>query len=80
MLQKRIYVIAVELKNKIMKIGKFKKAMNSETPINSMYSLIPKSRMKEFKKFASIFGFTEENINNILKKENHETKKSKIHD
>ena len=38
------------------------KAMKSEKPINSMYRMIPKSRMDEFKRFAAIFGFTEENI------------------
>lgn len=30
---------------------------------------IKKSRMDEFKRFAAIFGFTEENIENILSKE-----------
>lgn len=46
-------------------ILKAMKAMKSEKPINSMY----KSRMDEFKRFAAIFGFTEENIENILSKE-----------
>jgi hypothetical protein len=45
------------------------KAMKSEKPINSMYRMIPKSRMDQFKRFAAIFGFTEENIENILSKE-----------
>lgn len=43
--------------------------IKSEKPINSMYRMIPKSRMDEFKRFAAIFGFTEENIENILSKE-----------
>lgn len=50
-------------------ILKAMKAMKSEKPINSMYRMIPKSRMNEFKRFAAIFGFTEENIENILSKE-----------
>lgn len=50
-------------------ILKAMKAMKSEKPINSMYRMIPKSRMDEFKRFAAIFGFTEENIENILSKE-----------
>lgn len=47
-------------------ILKAMKAMKSEKPINSMYRMIPKSRMDEFKRFVAIFGFTEENIENIL--------------
>lgn len=43
--------------------------IKGEKPINSMYRMIPKSRMDEFKRFAAIFGFTEENIENILSKE-----------
>lgn len=60
-------VIIKEMKRK--EILKAMKAMKSEKPINSMYRMIPKSRMDEFKRFAAIFGFTEENIENILSKE-----------
>lgn len=45
------------------------KAIKSETPINSLYSLIPNDKRKAFKRFASCFGFTEENIKNILSNE-----------
>lgn len=66
------YVTVIVVKIKEMKrkeILKAMKAMKSEKPINSMYRMIPKSRMDEFKRFAAIFGFTEENIENILSKE-----------
>ncbi len=63
-------VIVVKIKEmKRKEILKAMKAMKSEKPINSMYRMIPKSRMDEFKRFAAIFGFTEENIENILSKE-----------
>lgn len=51
--------------------------MEGDMPINSMFNLIPEKRMAEFKRFASIFGFTEENINTILKREKHENEKVK---
>lgn len=46
-----------------------KKALKSDTPINSMYALIPDNRMRAFKKFASRFGFTEERIKTVLENE-----------
>lgn len=45
------------------------KAIKSETPINSMYSLIPTDKRNAFKRFASCFGFTEERIKKILSEE-----------
>ena len=45
------------------------KALKSETPINSMYSLIPQNRKEAFKRFAASFVFTEENIKKILSNE-----------
>ena len=44
------------------------KAIKSETPINSMYSLIPTDKRNAFKRFASCFGFTEERIKKIEQK------------
>lgn len=60
-------------------ILKAMKAMKSEKPINSMYRMIPKSRMDEFKRFAAIFGFTEENIENILSKEKEMVPTTTLH-
>lgn len=53
-----------------MKKKQLKKALNSNTPMNSMYALIPPERRNAFKKFAALFGFTDEKIKNILAKEN----------
>ncbi|MCM1031566.1 MAG: hypothetical protein NC410_09040 [Oscillibacter sp.] len=53
-----------------MKKKQIKKALESNTPMNSMYALIPPERRNAFKKFAAMFGFSEENIKNILAKEN----------
>lgn len=47
-----------------------RKALKSDKPANSMYSLIPLEKRNAFKKFAALFGFTEEKIKDILAKEN----------
>lgn len=52
-----------------MKNKEIKKALKSDTPINSMYALIPGDRMRPFKKFAASFGFTEERIKSVLDNE-----------
>lgn len=52
-----------------MKAKQIRKAVKSEKPINGLYALIPKERRNEFKKFASLFGFSEERIKNILEQE-----------
>ncbi|MFT0355081.1 hypothetical protein ACMSEA_05065 [Bacteroides thetaiotaomicron] len=52
-----------------MKNKEIKKALKSDTPINSMYALIPANRMRSFKKFAARFGFTEERIKTVLENE-----------
>lgn len=52
-----------------MKRKHIKKALESSTPMNGIYSLIPPSKREAFKKFAAGFGFTEEKINNILSNE-----------
>ena len=52
-----------------MKNKEIKKALKSDTPINSMYALIPDNRMRAFKKFAARFGFTEERIKSVLENE-----------
>lgn len=52
-----------------MKNKQFRKALKSDTPINSMYALIPDNRMRAFKKFAARFGFTEERIKSVLENE-----------
>ena len=52
-----------------MKNKEIKKALKSDTPINSMYALIPGGRMGAFKKFAARFGFTEERIKSVLDNE-----------
>lgn len=54
-----------------MKNKQIKKALKSKTPINSMYALIPSEKRNAFKKFATIFGFSEERINTILKNEKY---------
>lgn len=50
----------------ICKKSKIKRALESNTPANSMYSLIPANRRKAFRCFAACFGFTEEKIKRIL--------------
>lgn len=52
-----------------MKKREIEKALGSDNPINSMYSLIPEKKIKAFKKFAAIFGYGEERIKNILDNE-----------
>ena len=52
-----------------MKNKQVRKALKSDTPINSMYALIPDNRMRAFKKFAARFGFTEERIKSVLENE-----------
>jgi hypothetical protein len=52
-----------------MKNKEIKKALKGDTPINSMYALIPDGRMRAFKKFAARFGFTEERIKSVLDNE-----------
>jgi hypothetical protein len=52
-----------------MRSKQIRKALKSDTPINSMYALIPESRRDAFKRFASYFGFTENNIKSILSNE-----------
>ena len=52
-----------------MKNKQVRKALKSDTPINSMYALIPDNRMLAFKKFAARFGFTEERIKSVLENE-----------
>ena len=49
------------------------KALKSDTPISSMYALIPDNRMRAFKKFAARFGFTEERIKSVLENEKRKT-------
>ena len=56
-----------------MKKKQVQKALSSNTPINSMYSLIPDNRMRAFKKFAARFGFTEERIKSVLENEKRKT-------
>lgn len=53
----------------MMRKKQIKKALKSDTPINSMYSLIPDNRMRAFKKFAALFGFTEGRIKTVLENE-----------
>lgn len=53
----------------MMRKKQIKKALKSDTPINSMYALIPDNRMRAFKKFAARFGFTEERIKSVLENE-----------
>lgn len=55
--------------DKKMRNNKIKKALQSNTPINNMYSLIPEKRRGTFVKFASRFGFTEEKIKLLLANE-----------
>ena len=50
-------------------IKQVQKALSSNTPIISMYSLIPDNRMRAFKKVAARVGFTEERINSVLENE-----------
>lgn len=52
-----------------MRKKKIKNALNSRTPANSMYALIPKGQLSGFKKFAALFGFTEDKIQNVLSHE-----------
>ena len=52
-----------------MKNKEIKKALKSDTPINSMYALIPGGRMDAIKKIATRYGFTEERIKSVLDNE-----------
>ena len=45
-----------------MKNKQLKKALKSNTPINSLYALIPAGQRDAFKKFAAMFGFNDEKI------------------
>lgn len=56
-----------------MKNKQVQKALKNDTPINSMYALIPENRMRAFKKFAARFGFTEERIKSVLENEKRKT-------
>lgn len=49
-----------------MKNKQLKKALKSNTPINSLYALIPAGQRDAFKKFAAMFGFNDEKIKKIL--------------
>lgn len=53
----------------LMKNKQIRKALKGSTPINSMYALIPEHRREAFKRFASCFGLTEDNIKSILANE-----------
>ena len=53
----------------LMRKKQIRKALKSETPANSMYALIPKNRREAFRRFASCFGFTEDDIKSILANE-----------
>ncbi|RYT79276.1 hypothetical protein EAJ04_24675 [Bacteroides faecis] len=59
----------INVYDKMMKKQQINKALKSDTPINSLYSLIPNNKMQAFKKFASRFGFTEERIKTVLENE-----------
>lgn len=52
-----------------MKKKQVRKAMKSNTPINSMYALIPPNRREAFRQFASKFGFDKERIKSALENE-----------
>lgn len=52
-----------------MKAKQVRKALKSNMPVNGMYNLIPADRRNAFKKFATMFGFTEEKIKTILANE-----------
>ena len=56
-----------------MRKKKIRKALNSRTPVGSLYALIPKEQMGSFKRFAALFGFTDDKIKNILSHERRET-------
>lgn len=50
-----------------MNIRKIKKAMRSDNPANSLYSLIPENQRKQFAEFAKSFGVSEEMIREQVK-------------
>ena len=52
-----------------MKNKQLKKALKSNTPINSLYASIPAGQRDAFKKFAAMFGFNDEKIKKILANE-----------
>lgn len=62
-------MIFVMIKIVKMRNKDFKKALESDKPINSMFALIPEKQKKSFMKFAKQFGFTEEKIEQLLKSE-----------
>lgn len=53
----------------MVNIYKFKKAVSSECPFNSLFQLIPDNKKKEFLEFAKKFGMTEEKLKEVLAKE-----------
>ena len=49
-----------------MKRKEFKKAINSATPLESLYALLSERQKEKFRQFAAGFGFTEEQIKGRL--------------
>lgn len=43
--------------------------IKSKTPLNDMYKMIPEKKMKSFKRFARMFGYNENKLNQALEEE-----------
>lgn len=51
-----------------MRIEKIRKALRSDSPASSLYSLIPKNQRKDFAEFAKTFGVSEAQIENVYRR------------
>lgn len=52
-----------------MRIPAVRKAVNSETPLNSLYALIPENRRKALDRFLRLFGKSTDDLHNALERE-----------
>lgn len=52
-----------------MKGSEVRKAIESDTPINSLYNLIPENRRKALDRFIRLFGKSPEDLQGALERE-----------
>lgn len=43
--------------------------VQSKTPLNDMYKMIPDKKMKSFMRFARMFGYNQQKLNKALEEE-----------
>lgn len=52
-----------------MKTPAVRKAVNSDTPLNSLYALIPDNRRKALDRFLRLFGKSTDDLHEVLERE-----------